>query len=276
MWGPDRRADGPLDARDVEAFDEKGYVVVDGLFHAHEVDSLDRSLTALLTADDAAPPEWTVREPGSGEVRSVFSFHRHAGPDPDGALGSVPGDPRLAGAARQILDSAVTVHQSRVNAKPAFRGRDFPWHSDFETWHTEDGMPRMRCLSAVVALTDNHPWNGSLLVMPGSHRTFATTPAETPDDNHEQSLREQVVGVPDTDQLTELYEACGIEQCTGTAGSVLFFDCNLMHGSSTNISPVDRRNLFLVYNSAENALEDPFAAARPRPGHLADRSGHVV
>jgi len=55
------------------------------------------------------------------------------------------------------------------------------------------------------------------------------------------------------------------------AGSVLFFDCNLMHGSASNISPMPRRNLFMVYNSVENALVEPFSAPQRRPEHIASR-----
>jgi hypothetical protein len=47
----------------------------------------------------------------------------------------------VVGPARQLLGSDVYVHQSRVNFKPGFNGQDFYWHSDFETWHAEDGMP---------------------------------------------------------------------------------------------------------------------------------------
>ncbi|HEX4902702.1 MAG TPA: phytanoyl-CoA dioxygenase family protein, partial [Acidimicrobiales bacterium] len=210
-------------------------------------------------------------EPGSDEVRSIFAFH-----DGTDRLAQVVSDERLAGAARQLLGSDVYVHQSRVNRKPGFRGRDFQWHSDFETWHTEDGMPRMRCLSAVVALTDNEPWNGSLLVMPGSHDTFVTCPTPTPPANHERSLVAQEVGVPDEASLTTLFERHGIEQCTGKAGSVLLFDCNLVHGSSSNISPLPRRNLFVVFNSTENALVEPYAALQRRPEHIAARTFDAV
>jgi len=259
--------DGPLDAEQVAHFDEHGFLSVPGVFSADEVAALDAGLTDLVAGRDALDPEKLVVEPASDEVRSIFAFHEEPGP-----LADVPSDPRLAGVARQLLGSDVYVHQSRVNRKPGFRGKDFQWHSDFETWHTEDGMPRMRCLSAVVALTDNEPWNGSLLVMPGSHRTFVTSPTPTPHANHERSLQVQEVGVPDDDSLTTLFERHGIHQCTGEAGSVLFFDCNLMHGSSSNISPLARRNLFLVLNSVENALVEPFSAPQRRPEHLAART----
>ena len=44
-----------------------------------------------------------------------------------------------------------------------------------------------------------------------------------------------------------------------------------MHGSGNNITPYPRSNLFLVFNSVENTLVEPFAAARPRPEYIASR-----
>jgi ectoine hydroxylase len=45
-----------------------------------------------------------------------------------------------------------------------------------------------------------------------------------------------------------------------------------MHGSSNNITPYSRTNLFVVYNSVANALTDPFAAPAPRPEFVASRT----
>ena len=258
---------GPLDAAAVRRFDEHGYLNVEAVFDVEEVAALDRALDELVRSVGDGDRHRLIVEPGSDDIRSIFAFHTDRGP-----LADIVGDDRLAGVARQLLASDVYVHQSRVNRKPGFRGKDFQWHSDFETWHTEDGMPRPRCLSASVALTDNHPFNGPLMVMPGSHHWYVTCPEPTPAANHESSLQVQQVGVPDDDSLTELYDRCGIEQCTGPAGSVTFFDCNLMHASSSNISPLPRRNLFVVFNSVENVLREPYAAADPRPEHIASRT----
>jgi ectoine hydroxylase len=267
---------GPLDEGQVRRFDEQGFLDVQGVFSPEEVAALDAALDDLVRAIRAemADPDNAARlivEPGSNAIRSIFSFHTD-----DSRLGEVISDERVAGVARQVLASDVYVHQSRVNRKPGFRGKDFQWHSDFETWHTEDGMPTPRCLSASIALTDNHPWNGPLMVMPGSHRWFVTCEHPTPPANHESSLEVQEFGVPDDRSLQELYDHCGIQQCTGPAGSVTFFDCNLMHGSSTNISPLPRRNLFIVYNSVDNVLTEPFSAPQRRPEHLAARSFRPV
>lgn len=263
--------DGPLDAAQVAEFEERGFLTVPDVFSPEEVVQLDESLADMVYGTGDAYGDQVIVEPESEEIRSIFAFHDRPGP-----LQKVPSDPRLAGVARQLLGSQVYIHQSRVNRKPGFRGKDFQWHSDFETWHTEDGMPRMRCLSAVVTLTDNETWNGSLMVMPGSHKWFVTCSEPTPPANHQRSLKKQEVGVPDDQSLTTLFERHGIDQCTGKRGSVLFFDCNLMHGSATNISPLPRRNLFMVYNSVENALTEPFSAPQRRPEHIASRNFQPV
>jgi ectoine hydroxylase len=44
-----------------------------------------------------------------------------------------------------------------------------------------------------------------------------------------------------------------------------------MHGSASNITPFPRTNLFVVYNSVENALVEPFSGQRPRPEYLGER-----
>ena len=57
----------------------------------------------------------------------------------------------------------------------------------------------------------------------------------------------------------------------GRAGSLVLFECNVMHGSNGNITPDPRSNVFFVYNSVENVPEAPFAAGRPRPDFIATR-----
>jgi ectoine hydroxylase len=180
-------------------------------------------------------------------------------------------EPRVAGRARQILGSDVYVHQSRVNYKPGFKGKDFYWHSDFETWHAEDGMPRMRAVSISIALTENFVHNGALMIMPGSHMTFVSCVGETPADHYKESLRGQEIGTPDPDSLGMLAGKHGIDLFTGPAGSATMFDCNCMHGSNGNITPFPRSNIFVVFNSIENACDEPFAAPSRRPDFIAAR-----
>lgn len=253
-------------AAGLESYEQKGFGIVDGLLTPAEVQTYWQELQRLTTDPAVKADERTVVEKQSNEVRSIFEVHKISE-----AIRALINQPKVLDKARQILGSEVYVHQSRVNYMPGFKGKGFYWHSDFETWHAEDGMPAMRAVSMSIALTDNFVYNGGLMVMPGSHRTFVACAGETPADHYKASLKEQEIGVPDHDSLTRLATEHGIEQFTGSAGSALLFDCNIMHGSANNITPFPRSNIFVVFNSMENTLNDPYAAPTPRPDFIASR-----
>lgn len=258
---------GPLEPEHIRTFEDTGVLVIPNLLSSTLVAALDAEVGALAEDDDVRAREEAVLEPGGGALRSLFAVH-----ELDGLLGAVTKDHQLVRIARQLLGGDVYIHQSRINLKPGFRGKEFYWHSDFETWHAEDGMPRMRAVSASVLLTPNDPWNGPLLTISGSHKWFTSCVGETPPEHFRESLRKQEIGVPDDDSLRELARRGQIQQALGPAGTVVFFECNVMHGSNGNISPDPRRNVFLVFNSVENTLEEPFAAPAPRPEHIASRT----
>lgn len=255
-----------LNETELRFYEDNGYLQVDNFFSPREIARLRQELTRLLNSPRINEREETIREPDSGAVRSVFSIHTL-----DGFFAKLCRDRRLLTVAEQILGSAVYLHQSRANLKPGFEGKEFYWHSDFETWHVEDGMPAMRALSCSIALTDNNEQNGPLLVIPGSHRVFVSCVGQTPEEHFRASLRSQRYGIPDPLNLRLLTEQGGIASMTGKAGSVVFFDCNLMHGSNSNITPHARSNLFLVFNSVENRLGHPNCGLKPRPEFIATR-----
>ncbi|RCV49633.1 ectoine hydroxylase [Marinitenerispora sediminis] len=263
VWGG---ADGPIDPDTLASFDEKGYLQVEELLTPEELESCRAELRRLSEDQDLKRDERVVVERKSDEVRSIFEVHRISE-----VFADLVRDPRVVGRARQILGSDVYVHQSRVNYKPGFTGTDFYWHSDFETWHAEDGMPRMRAVSISIQLTDNYPYNGALMIMPGSHRTFVSCVGETPEDHYRASLKNQEVGTPDQSSLSILADKHGIDVLTGPAGGAIMFDSNCMHGSNGNITPFPRSNVFVVFNSVENTCGEPFAAPAPRPPFLGSR-----
>jgi ectoine hydroxylase len=264
VWGGE--ADGPVDAATLASHDAKGYHIVEGLLSPAEVQAYWQELVRLSGDSTLKTDERVIAEQQSGEVRSIFEVHKISE-----LIGELIRDPRILDRARQILGSEVYIHQSRVNYMPGFKGTGFYWHSDFETWHAEDGMPRPRAVSCSIALTDNYAFNGGLMVMPGSHRTFVSCVGETPEDYYKSSLKAQEIGVPSEHDITKLAAEYGIDQFTGPAGSALWFDSNIMHGSGNNITPYPRSNIFLVFNSVDNALVEPFAASKPRPTFIGSR-----
>ncbi|WP_086851991.1 ectoine hydroxylase [Amycolatopsis kentuckyensis] len=269
VWGTE--ADGPIDAATLANHETKGYTVVEDMLSVGEVQTYWQELVRLSSDQELAGDERVITEAKTGEVRSIFDVHEISA-----LIAELVRDPRVLDRARQLLGSEVYIHQSRVNYMPGFKGTGFYWHSDFETWHAEDGMPSPRAVSCSIALTDNYPFNGGLMIMPGSHRTFVQCAGETPDDNYKSSLKDQRVGVPSEDDITAMAAEYGIDQFTGQAGSALWFDSNIMHGSGNNITPYPRSNIFLVFNSVENALQEPFAAGTPRPAFIAGRDSTPI
>ncbi|HWM00894.1 MAG TPA: ectoine hydroxylase [Actinophytocola sp.] len=256
---------GPIDPATLAAHDSRGYSIHHDLLSPAEVEAYCAELAALA-ADPARSGDGRVITE-DGEVRTIFEVHRTSE-----LIAELVRDPRVLDRARQILGSEVYMHQSRATYLSAFEGRGHYWHSDFETWHAEDGMPVPRAVSMSIALTDHHPFNGGLMMMPGSHRTFVPCAGGTPPEHYRTPLADHEIGLPSTAHLKSLASAYGIEQFTAPAGSAVMLDANLMHGSGNNITPFPRTHIFLVFNSVQNTLVAPFGAAQPRPEFVADRN----
>ena len=258
---------GALTRYQRDAFQADGFLALPGFFPQDEVLELQKEAERLRNLDELRGREEVIAEPESEEIRSIFRIH-----ETSEVFDRVVRDRRILGKVQEILGGDVYVHQSRINYKPGFRGKEFYWHSDFETWHVEDGMPHMRAVSCSIALTPNYEFNGPLMLVPGSHQYFLSCVGETPEDHYKASLKKQEYGVPDPEGLEKLIDlGGGIEVPKGPSGSVTMFECNTMHGSASNISPLPRTNLFVVYNSVENALVEPFSGQKPRPAYLGER-----
>ena len=263
VWGTP--ADGPFDAGTLAAYDADGFLTVDQIITEQEIAAYTAEMHRLATDLRFMADSRTVVDRETQEVRAIFEVHRISE-----LFADLANDPRLVDKARQILGSEVYVHQSRVNYKRGLTGNDFYWHSDFETWHAEDGMPGIRAVGISIALHQIHVCNGGLMIMPGSHKTFVPCEGE-PSGDYQWSLAGQEIAAPDPESLALLADRHGIHLFTGAAGHAVIFDPNCMHGSNGNITPYPRSTIFIVYNSVENTLVAPYAADRPRPDYIASR-----
>ncbi|HEX4918499.1 MAG TPA: phytanoyl-CoA dioxygenase family protein [Limnobacter sp.] len=256
----------PLTRAQTAQFDREGYLVLTDVFSAHELDQLRAASERVAKVCKGKHPAQLICEPGGEQLRTLFGIHAM-----DGPLQRAANNPRILDVVEFLLNDAVYIHQSRLNFKGPQYGSGFEWHSDFETWHAEDGMPGMRAISATVLLTDEVSADGSLKFMPKSHKTFVACPGETKHKSVQEAFCEQAVGKPPALLLDLLEENGGIEEVVAPAGSVLLFDCNVMHGAGKNTSEFLRANLYHVYNAVSNALTAPYAAKQRRPEFVASR-----
>ena len=256
----------------MDSYEKNGFIVLPNVFSKEEVEFLRQSARDLRKDMVAADPDKTnprvITEPKSNTVRSLFEVHKRK----DTVFHGLAMEERLLPIIKLFLGDDVYVHQSRINFQPPFVGTGFGWHSDFETWHIEDGMPKPRALSASILLTDNFPINGPLMVVPESQEAFVGCVGQTPDKAWETSLKNALYfGTPSHDSVQKYAEKHGVHQCTGPAGSVILFDSNLLHGSASNLTPFPRENAFYAYTACSNAIEDAVYSAKGRPEYLSTR-----
>eukprot|EP00439_Symbiodinium_sp_Y106_P051134 s1516_g6.t2 len=231
----------PLSQALLNAYEEQGFCILRAVVPPQQIEASRKFLEELVgSINEPSRVDSDCRlvtEAGSSALRSIFAVHE----DGDSPIAELATSPLITQFARQILADDVYIHQSRVNLQSAFKGAGFSWHSDFETWHAEDGMPCPRSASVVVFLDKNVESNGALMVVPGSHKSFLRCPGRQEGANWEKSLQSQTYGTPADEDILALANKHGIQHCVGEAGDVLIFDSNLLHASCGNRSPWHRR-----------------------------------
>ncbi|GAB3962394.1 hypothetical protein GCM10027615_00310 [Plantactinospora veratri] len=133
--------------------------------------SPDHLSDTLLADVQAAVPEilgqdgpHRILERDGITIRSVYGPHRSSA-----AVAALARWPGIIGAAAQILDDDVYVHQSKLNVKAAFAGDRWEWHQDYINWLERDGIQSDNLINVALFLDDVSEFNGPLTFIPGSH-----------------------------------------------------------------------------------------------------------
>ncbi len=237
-----------LTAGQLDAFGADGVIALPGLFTPDEVVAITARLPRLF--GERVPQNF--RERSSDVVRTAMGLHLR-----DGLFADLVRDPRLVEPAQQILgDDRLYIQQVKVNAKEAFTGEQWQWHYDFATHHHEDGVPEPLALNLHIFLDEVTEFNGPLVFIRGSH---LDGPAPTSLDVVTTSYPLWTVA---PDVVRPLAERGGLYCPKGPPGTVLIFGDSMVHGSSSNMSPWDRRIFSLILNPTSNR-QTTFA----RPDH---------
>ncbi len=229
-----------LSEAEIARFDAEGYLFFPALLSGAELTPLLGDLPGLLAREG---PE-VVREPGQEKaVRVMYGSHVFSK-----AYRRLSRHPKLVGPAEQLLRERIYVHQMRLNPKLDFAGEVWSWHQDFASWHHADAMPEPRALVTAVFLDEATAANAPLLVVPGSQSHGLVREASLDREARGYTLLEI-----DPATLQALVAERGLEALTGPAGSVAFLNCNIVHGSANNITPLRRAVIYAIYNAVSNA-----------------------
>ncbi len=236
-------------AAEIMQFAREGYQVVRGLVPAAARARL-RAVAERDLAAAAPPVEYesethypgapeSLEAPGGHTVRRLLQAYARDGVFREWAT-AMPIATRL----RQLLGPQVALSQAHHNCvmtKDPRYSSITSWHRDIRYWSYQ----RPELVSVWLALGEERPANGCLMLLPGTHVTdFAAGQLDAA-----QFLRTDVAANAAL-LRTRVYAALD-------PGDVLFFHCRLFHAASHNRSAQTKFSVVFTYHAADN---------RPLPG----------
>jgi len=226
----------PLTADQVATYHREGYLQVTGLIPDDEIARLIAGF-ADIAVRGTIPGLFEPR-PGHDPLdRFPRIMHPHRRTDL--AAGRLARrallDPRILDVLAQLMDEEPLAVQSMYYFKPP-GGRGQSFHQDDYYLRTTPGT----CMAAWLALDDVDPGNGGLSLVPRSH-TCAILPTVPAD--------EQLSFTP---IQTVIPDGLSAIPTTMKSGDMLFFNGNLIHGSTPNTSADRFRRSFICHYVPES------------------------
>ncbi|MGH8160913.1 MAG: phytanoyl-CoA dioxygenase family protein [Gammaproteobacteria bacterium] len=262
-----------LSASEILHYEHNGFIIVPDVFSAGEVAFMNRKLAELKKFNTLEKNRYWRKEVPPGEGESLFAPERTSE-----LFRNLAQDKRILDRIQHILGSSVYLHRSRIHIEDGSNENALPWHSEFETWHAEDGVPRMRGAEAWIMLSDNTPASGAMRMLAKSHFIYAACEGhhQSNGSSEQDAYGQATHGAarPSVQTLTRLLYFGRLVDAYGAPGTLVICDSNLMYGSSKNApGQKQRATVMLSYNSTENApIDHPFAGGAFRPEPLVNRN----
>jgi phytanoyl-CoA hydroxylase len=223
--------------RDVEQYDENGWLVVEGLLDKAMLAEAKRVIAELVQNAASVTSHTDVYdlEPGHSpeapRVRRIKTPHKN-----HPLFWDLARSPELVAVLQKLLGpSGVRLHGSKLNMKSPHYGSPVEWHQDWAFYpHTNDDV-----LAVGVMLDDCTVENGAMMVLSGSHKGPVY-------DHHADGY---FCGAMDPTALDiDFGKATPL---TGPAGAMSFHHARTIHGSAQNVSDRPRQLLLYEYAAAD-------------------------
>ena len=220
----------------VAEYQREGYIVVPDVLDAHDLADLRRVTEAFVERSRAVTAHTEVFDLEPGHSAAQPRLRRIKNPNlQDPVYARMVRHPKIVAVLNRLWGPDVRFDISKLNLKAAGFGSPVEWHQDWAFYpHTNDDLAAVG-----IMIDDFTPDNGSMLVMPGSHRGPI----------YDHRAKGRFVGGMEPLE-------CGLDfskavMCTGRAGSITVHHARLLHGSSANTSGKPRRFLLHEYRAAD-------------------------
>jgi hypothetical protein len=239
-------------SEELSEYREKGYLVREKVFDAREIEDLVANVEkAVDSIRRLIPSGKTYHLDGNRfvDIGNTTVQFEHASGSPDirviepvsgldMGLDRLMESPRIVQPIRSILETdRISLWTNKLNLKARESGSGFDWHQDSPYWVYDsddvDNLPNV-----YLAFDEANRENGCLRVIESSHKSGCLPGRDDgtqlggffTDRDHIRVDAEVLLEVP--------------------AGSLVFFDPHLIHGSRSNMSKRQRRALVMTYQRA--------------------------
>ena len=234
-----------LDAARLDAYHHDGLVVAPARIAPAMLERMRGSLERLLANCADTAPESLV-------CPHIPNGRRHPAQEAADWL-EYATLPPILDLVEQVLGPDIILWGSQVFCKPAFTGREVPWHQDGEYWPIR---PLATC-SVWIALDPATPDNGCMRYIPGSHAAGSVHP-------HRDAMRpDRVLG---QEIEPTAFDASTARDDVLGAGQFSLHDIFLIHGSAHNRSARRRAGFVVRYMPATSHFARELAGTQRQAG----------
>jgi ectoine hydroxylase len=229
----------PLTDQQRARFHDDGFLKIERLFDAEEIDLLSRIARADRTLQETAASR---RDGAGGTIK--LSVGNALGDDIYAAFVRCR---RLVRTMETLLGDEVYHYHHKMIFKEPFTGGAWEWHQDYGYWY-DIGCLSPDMASCLIAVDRATPANGCLQVLRGSHRLGRI--------NH-GPIGDQTGADPE--RVAAALERLERVHVAMEPGDALFFHSNMLHRSDQNRSAEPRWAFICCYNTRHN---DPYKESR--------------
>lgn len=224
-----------LNADQIAAYNQDGYVIVPALFNNGEVDKLYQVATGDAAINNNS---YDLNDQTGKKTKLALWFT----PGND-IYGLLTRSERMVHSVDKLMegDAPVCHFHSKLMQKEPRVGGAWEWHQDYGYWYKNEFLLPNQMMSVMIAITEATKGNGCLQVIKGSHKLGRV----------EHGFAGEQVGASQhyVDLALQTMELVYVELQPGDA---LFFSSNILHRSEANLSDNPRWSLISCYNRQSN------------------------
>ncbi len=224
----------PLDAAQIAAFKEQGYLAIDSIATPDEVERMRDAYDRLFDAQIGREKGDHFDLAGVDEEDRPAKLQQMLGPSlyaPE--FNSFECRETALAAARQILGKSAEPQGEHAIMKPAGFGAATPWHQDESYW---DPKLEYHSLSVWVPLQEATLENGCMQFIPGSHQLGVLPHRPINNDRRIHGL-----------EVETQVETARAVACPIPAGGATFHFSRTLHYAGENLTDKPRRAYIMVF-----------------------------